>query len=87
MRRASRCVSPSTSTTLARVRTAMLSVVSIWAMRYCDMLSASDGPRTRMVTSRAYLERYIAAWPAELPAPTMNALFPCASSASGMAAP
>jgi hypothetical protein len=30
-----------------------------------DMVSASPAPRTRMVTERAYLARWTAAWPAE----------------------
>ena len=33
------------------------------------MLAVRPGPRTTIVTDAAYLDRWIAAWPAELPAP------------------
>ncbi len=35
------------------------------------MEAASDSPRTSMTTRRAYGEKFIAAWPAELAPPTM----------------
>ena len=40
-------------------------------MRYVDMASSSDSPRTTRVTERAFCEKYIAAWPALLAPPTM----------------
>jgi hypothetical protein len=51
------------------------------------MLAASDSPRTRSVTDRAWLEKKMAAWPAELPAPIRYTSFPCARPASLRAAP
>ena len=41
------------------------------------MLFSSESPRQRIVTLRAWLEKYSAAWPAELPAPTMWTSCPC----------
>ena len=41
------------------------------------MLFSSVAPRQRMVTLRAWVEKKSAAWPAELPAPTMWTSWPC----------
>ena len=41
------------------------------------MLFSSASPRQRIVTLRAWVEKNIAAWPAELPAPTMWTSRPC----------
>ena len=43
------------------------------------MLFSSVSPRQRIVTLRAWFEKYSAAWPAELPAPTMWTSSPCVS--------
>ena len=51
------------------------------------MLSVNDSPRTRIVTLLAKPDRYIAAWPAELPAPTTKQSWSLVPSASVMAAP
>ena len=45
------------------------------------MLAASDSPRTRSVTVEAYFERWMAAWPAELP-PTTTTGRPVIAAAS-----
>ena len=47
----------------------MFGVPSIWSIRYCDMLLASE-LRTSIVTLLAYLARKTAPWPAELAPPT-----------------
>ncbi len=49
----------------------MLGRVASWSIRYRDMLFSSESLRWRMVTLRAWAEKNIAAWPAELPAPMM----------------
>ncbi len=46
------------------------------------MASLRPGPRDTSVTSRANFARCIAAWPAELPLPTMNTLKPLIDRAS-----
>src|SRR5579864_4667627 len=46
----------------------MFGVCSICSIRYCDMVLPREGPRTRITTRSAYLEKFIAAWPAELAA-------------------
>ena len=51
------------------------------------MLFSSVSPRQRIVTLRAWVEKYIAAWPAEFPAPTMWMSRPCVFAASLRAAP
>ena len=51
------------------------------------MLFSIVSPRQRIVTLRAWVEKYIAAWPAELPAPTMWTSRPCVFAASLRAAP
>ena len=51
------------------------------------MLSAKDALRTTIVTCAAYFARWSAAWPAELPPPTMKTLSPARAGASAMAAP
>ena len=51
------------------------------------MLFSSESPRQRIVTLRAWLEKNSAAWPAELPAPTMWTSSPCVFGASLRAAP
>ena len=51
------------------------------------MLRATVDPRHRMVTLRAWFEKKSAAWPAELPAPTMWMSWPCVVGASLRAAP
>ena len=51
------------------------------------MLFSSASPRQRIVTLRAWLEKNIAAWPAELPAPTMWTSRPWVFGASLRAAP
>ena len=51
------------------------------------MLFSSPSPRQRMVTLRAWLEKNIAACPAELPAPTMWTSRPWVFAASLRAAP
>ena len=68
-------------------RTAMLVVLLISVTRYSDMLAARSRPRTTIVTDAAYLARWIAAWPAELPAPTTNTSWPTVARASAPAAP
>ena len=49
----------------------MLGAASIRSIRYCDIESASDAARTTITTRLAKRERFSAAWPAELAAPTM----------------
>ena len=51
------------------------------------MLFSSPWPRQRIVTLRAWVEKNIAAWPDELPAPTMWMSWPCVPAASLRAAP
>ena len=51
------------------------------------MVSASPARRTTIVTLRANRARWIAAWPAELPPPTMNTSRPSISRATLVAAP
>ena len=51
------------------------------------MLLPSESPRTTMYTVWAYLLKYIAACPAEFPAPTMNTSCPVTEGASVIAAP
>ena len=51
------------------------------------MLLATVDPRHRIVTLRAWFEKKSAAWPAELPAPTMWMSWPCVLDASLRAAP
>ena len=51
------------------------------------MLFSSVSPRQRIVTLRAWVEKNSAAWPAELPAPTMWTSRPWAFAASLRAAP
>ena len=51
------------------------------------MLFSSVSPRQRMVTLLAWVEKNIAACPAELPAPTMWTSRPCMFAASLRAAP
>ncbi len=51
------------------------------------MLFSSEAPRQRMVTLRAWVEKNIAAWPAELPAPTMCTSRPWTLADSLRAAP
>ena len=51
--------------------TAIFFVAAIWFSRYCDMVSDKELPRTSIVTWRANLEKYMAAWPAEFAPPTM----------------
>ena len=51
------------------------------------MLFASESPRQRIVTLRACVEKNIAAWPAEFPAPTMWTSSPCVLAASLREAP
>jgi len=50
--------------------------VLIGALRYWDMLAARVCERIRMVTVRAYVDRYRAAWPAEFPPPATKTGFP-----------
>ena len=49
----------------------MFGVWRIWSIKYRDIELASESPLTSMTTRRAYLEKYIADWPAELAPPTM----------------
>ena len=51
------------------------------------MLFSSDGPRQTRVTLLAWVEKNSAAWPAELPAPTMWTSWPWTLRASLRAAP
>ena len=51
------------------------------------MLSASDWPRTSIVTLAAYLARWTAACPAEFAPPTTKTSRPFIASASEVAAP
>ncbi len=51
------------------------------------MLFSSVSPRWMIVTLRAWLEKNIAAWPAEFPAPTTWMSRPCVLAASLRAAP
>ena len=51
------------------------------------MLFSRPSPRQTIVTLRAWLEKNIAACPAELPAPTMCTSSPCVFGASLRAAP
>ena len=50
-------------------------------------MAARPLPRTSSTTSEAKRERYMAAWPAEFPAPTTNTLRPVTDIASVAAAP
>ena len=65
----------------------MLGRVASWSTRYRDMLFSSESPRKRIVTLRAWAEKYIAAWPAELPAPMMWTSSPWVLGASLREAP
>ena len=51
------------------------------------MVSLTSGRRTSNVTERAYLARWSAACPAELPPPTTNTSRPSISGAAVTAAP
>ena len=68
-------------------QTSMFGVSPIWSIRYCDMPLVSESPRTSMTTRRAYLEKYMAAWPAELAPPTMKTSSSRQDIASVIAAP
>jgi hypothetical protein len=61
---------PPPPTTQVFRRTSTFSAASTSVIRYSDMLEASVSPRTSRVTREAYLERCMAACPAEFPAPT-----------------
>ena len=65
----------------------MFDLLAIWSIRYCDMLFASDSPRTTRVTDFAWLAKNMAAWPAEFPAPMRCTSSPCVTPASLRAAP
>ena len=54
-----------------RVRTEIVGTSRISSMRYVDIASSSDSPRTTRVTDAAFCEKYMAAWPALLAPPTM----------------
>ncbi len=84
---ASRLTSPCAATTSVWPRTAMFALVAIWSTRYLDMLFPRPSPRQRIVTLRAWVEKNIAAWPAEFPAPTMCTSRPCVLGASLRDAP
>ena len=43
---------------------------SRWPVPYWDIDTASESPRTTMITRRAYFEKCMAAWPAEFAPPT-----------------
>ena len=49
----------------------MLAAASSRAIRYCDMVLTRDAARTTNTTRSAKRDRFSAAWPAELAAPTM----------------
>ena len=66
----SRWSAPWPAVTSALWRTSMFGVAPMRSTRYCDIFASSESPRTSMITRRAYCEKYMAAWPAELPAPT-----------------
>ena len=68
-------------------RTATLGVLSISVIRYSDMPSASDWPRTSIVTLAAYLARWTAACPAEFAPPTTKTSWSVTALASDVAAP
>ena len=65
----------------------MFGRVASWSIRYRDMLLSSESPRWRIVTLRACVEKNIAAWPAELPAPMMCTSSPWVFGASLRDAP
>ena len=67
----SRWPSPDAPATWVRTRTSMVGTDAIRATRYCDMVASSDPDRTRSTTRLAKRDRFSAAWPAELAAPTM----------------
>ena len=67
---ASRWPSPRPDTTSLRYLTATLGVEVIRSTRYRDIVSASVAARTTSTTRRAKRDRWSAAWPAELAAPT-----------------
>ena len=65
----------------------MFSVASIRAIRYCDIVASSDGPRTSIITRVACRAKFSAAWPAELAAPTRKTSSPAVCAASTAVAP
>src|SRR2546423_1447877 len=67
----SRWPSPSPATTWLLYRTSMLGVDMILLTRYWDIVLMSVGARTTSTTRLAKRDRWSAAWPAELAAPTM----------------
>ena len=85
--RLSRRPVPAPPVTTALCRTAMLGVLVISLTRYSDMLSASDWPRTSIVTLAAYVARWTAACPAEFAPPTTNTSRSFIAWASEVAAP
>ena len=78
---------PSASTRRVPRRTEMLSVASIWSMRYWDMPDVSELPRISRLTWDAYLARCRAACPAEFAPPTTATGRPVRAGASTPAAP
>ena len=65
----------------------MLSLASIWRTRYSDMLFPRSSPLQSRKTLLAWLEKNIAAWPAELAPPTMYTSSSLHEKASVWAAP
>src|SRR5919197_4635865 len=61
---------PSSATISVSVMTSTLEVAAMRWTRYCDMLLASSGLRTIILTFAAWPARKTAACPAELPPPT-----------------
>ena len=51
----SRWSDPLQETTCVQVCTSMLSMASIWLIRYDDMVASSDGPLTSICTRLAWL--------------------------------
>ena len=84
---ASSSVSPCAAAISVWKSTWMFGRVASWSTRYRDMLFSSVSPRWTIVTLRAWVEKNIAAWPAELPAPMMLMSRPWVFAASLRAAP
>src|ERR1700761_3257857 len=79
---ASRTRSPSSSRISVPSMTSTFAIRWTRSMRYRDMFSDRSASRTTMVTREACRERKTAAWPAELPPPTITTASPRHMSAS-----
>src|SRR5436305_4180143 len=83
----SRWPSPWAAATCEWYQTSMFFISPIWSTRYCDIPLLRESPRTSITTRRAYLEKNMDAWPAELAPPTMKTSSSRQDMASVMAAP